>query len=79
MGPGSGGGYYAFVRGNYTLASGVAITLTGGVRRTFNGGDGRFTIFNTGTVTIDGTIMDGVATYFQLYPAVPLGGLLVGS
>lgn len=71
-GGGSGGGYYAIVQGNFVLTS--TVVLSGGSR---NGGNGRFTIFNTGTVTINGTVTNGVQTFFQLYPAIPFGGVLV--
>jgi len=50
------------------------IVLSGGWR---SGGNGRFTVFNTGSVTINGTVTDGVQTFFQLYPALPFGGVLV--
>lgn len=71
-GGGSGGGYYAIVQGNFVLTS--TIVLSGGRRY---GGNGRFTVFNTGTVTINGTVTNGVQTFFQLYPAIPFGGVLV--
>ena len=79
-GGGSGGGYYALVRGDYILNSGVSVMLTGGNGGSRNpqgsGGNGRFTIFNTGAVTIDGTVTDGAQTFFQIYPAIPFGGIL---
>ena len=78
---GSGGGYYAISRRGYTLANGTNVDLGNGSSVTAynNSGQGRFTTFTVDQPTISGTITHGIATHFQVYPAVPIGGLRVSG
>ena len=81
FGLGSGGGYYAISRRGFTLNAGTTIQL--GSNSTNNNarysGWGRMTLFTVDDPTISGTVQEGIITEFQVYPSVPIGGLLVSG
>lgn len=79
-GVGSGGGYYVICRRGFTLAAEATIDLRHGTwidGATRGSGLGRFTTFTVDQPNILGTVDNGVTTHFQIYPSIPLGGVLV--
>ncbi|MDE2867938.1 MAG: hypothetical protein OXR64_06090 [Chloroflexota bacterium] len=75
-GAGSGGGFYVATRRGFRLATGTTVDLRNG-RSHANDGKGRMTVWAVDSAVIDGTITGGVLKVFQMYPSIPLGGVLV--
>ena len=77
-GDGSGGFYGAVTLRGFTLASNTDIDLRNGGDDATSG-NGRLTVWCVDSASFNGTRTGAVTTVFQIYPAVPRGGILVSS